>query len=91
MSQRIHFLVHGRVQGVFFRNFTQKEANKLGVTGWCSNTDNEKVVGEAQGSPEAIKQFLNAIDQGPPHARVVKLDKEDRELVEDETQFEIRR
>lgn len=91
MSQRIHFLVHGRVQGVFFRNFTQREASKLGVTGWCSNTDNEKVVGEAQGSPEAIKQFLEAINQGPQHARVVKLDKENRELVEDETQFEIRR
>lgn len=50
-----------------------------------------KVVGEAQGSPEAIKQFLEAINQGPQHARVVKLDKENRELVEDETQFEIRR
>ncbi|KAJ8120523.1 hypothetical protein ONZ43_g2788 [Nemania bipapillata] len=91
MSQRIYFLVHGRVQGVNFRNFTQKEATKLGVTGWCMNTDNEKVEGEAQGSHEAIKQFLKAIDQGPRHARVVKLDKEDRESLEGETHFEIRR
>ncbi|KAI1114333.1 Acylphosphatase-like domain-containing protein [Nemania sp. NC0429] len=88
---QIHFLVHGRVQGVFFRNFTQKEASKLGITGWCSNTDNEKVVGEAQGSPEAIKKFLEAINRGPPHARVVKLDKEDRDLIEGENQFEVRR
>ncbi|KAI0864202.1 acylphosphatase [Xylaria cubensis] len=91
MSQRIYFLVHGKVQGVFFRNFTQKEATKLSVTGWCRNTDDEKVEGEAQGSPDAIKQFLKAIDEGPRHARVVKLDKEDRELVEGESRFEVRR
>ncbi|KAI0404360.1 acylphosphatase [Xylaria palmicola] len=65
MSQRIYFLVHGQVQGVNFRNFTQREATRLSVTGWCRNTDNEKVEGEAQGSPDAIKQFLKAIDRGP--------------------------
>ncbi|KAI0974485.1 acylphosphatase [Xylaria arbuscula] len=98
MSQRVYFLVHGRVQGVNFRSFTQKEATKLNVTGWCTNTDNEKasrwtipVEGEAQGSPDAIKEFLKAVDQGPRHAQVVKLDKESRELIQGETQFEIRR
>ncbi|KAI0456629.1 acylphosphatase [Xylaria acuta] len=91
MSQRIYFLVHGQVQGVNFRNFTQREAAKLSVTGWCRNTDNEKVEGEAQGNPDAIKQFLKAVDQGPRYARVVKLDKEDRELVDGESQFEVRR
>ncbi|KAJ2979608.1 hypothetical protein NUW58_g7157 [Xylaria curta] len=77
--------------GVNFRNFTQREATNLSVTGWCRNTDNEKVEGEAQGTPDAIKQFLKAIDQGPRHARVVKLDKENRELIEGESQFEVRR
>lgn len=91
MSQRIFFRVHGRVQGVNFRNFTQREATRLDVTGWCANTDNEKVEGEAQGSPDAIKQFLTAINQGPRHADVVKLDKEDRELIEGEAHFQVRR
>ncbi|KAI1312323.1 acylphosphatase [Xylaria venustula] len=91
MSQRVYFLVHGRVQGVNFRSFTQKEATKLNVTGWCTNTDNEKVEGEAQGSADAINQFLKAVDQGPRHAQVFKLDKESRELIQGETQFEIRR
>jgi len=50
-----------------------------------------KVEGEAQGHPDAIKQFLKAIDRGPRYARVVKLDKEDRELIEGEIQFEVRR
>ncbi|KAI1368594.1 acylphosphatase [Xylaria arbuscula] len=91
MSQRIYFLVHGRVQGVNFRSFTQKEATKLNLTGWCTNTDNEKVEGEAQGNPDAIKQFLKAIDQGPRSAHVVKLDQEPRDLMDGETQFEVRR
>ncbi|KAI8624650.1 acylphosphatase [Xylariaceae sp. FL1651] len=91
MSQRIYFLVHGEVQGVFFRNFTQKTATDLSITGWCRNTNNEKVEGEAQGSADAIKQFLKALDQGPRLARVVKVDKEDREVQDGETQFEVRR
>ncbi|KAI0199171.1 acylphosphatase [Astrocystis sublimbata] len=91
MSQRIYFLVHGQVQGVNFRNFTQREASKLSVTGWCRNTENEKVEGEAQGSSDAIKEFLKVIDEGPRHAKVVKLDKEDRGLLDGESQFEVRR
>lgn len=47
--------------------------------------------GEAQGSSDAIKQFLKAIDQGPRLARVVKLDKEPRDVIEEEGAFEIRR
>jgi acylphosphatase len=49
------------------------------------------VEGEAQGSADAIKQFLKAIDQGPRLARVVKLDKEHREVIDGELQFEVRR
>ncbi|KAK9776937.1 hypothetical protein SCAR479_06338 [Seiridium cardinale] len=82
MSQRVYFLVHGTVQGVNFRNFTQRKATDLGVTGW--------VEGEAQGPPDAIKKFLKHIDDGPTHARVVKLDKEERDVQGDESQFEVR-
>lgn len=43
MSQRISFLVHGKVQGVFFRDHTQQAANKYGLTGSVRNTDDGKV------------------------------------------------
>ncbi|KAI0139657.1 acylphosphatase [Pestalotiopsis sp. NC0098] len=89
-SQRIYFLVHGTVQGVNFRYFTQKKATEVGVTGWVRNTDTEKVEGEAQGSPDAIKQFLKHIDQGPTHAKVVQLDKEERSVKDGESRFEVR-
>ncbi|KAH8910580.1 Acylphosphatase [Coniochaeta sp. PMI_546] len=90
-SRRVYFLAHGgRVQGVGFRYFTRKRAVEYKLTGWVRNTDNNKVEGEAQGDPEAIKSFLKDVDKGPRHSHVVRLDHEDRDLVEGETEFQIR-
>ena len=50
-----------------------------------------QVEGEAQGDPDAIKQFLKDIDQGPSLAKVMKVDKEDRDTQEGESHFEVRR
>ncbi|KAH6854445.1 Acylphosphatase-like domain-containing protein [Chaetomium sp. MPI-CAGE-AT-0009] len=79
------------VQGVGFRYFTRHRAIEHKLTGWVRNTDNNKVEGEAQGEEEAITAFLKHVDNGPRHAHVVRLDKEDREVVEGEVEFEIRR
>ena len=46
---RIKYEVFGKVQGVFFRKYTKKEADKLGLSGWVMNTDNGTVVGVAEG------------------------------------------
>lgn len=51
------FKVHGRVQGVFFRKFTQKEALSLGLVGFVRNADDGTVEGDAQGSNEKIEQL----------------------------------
>ncbi len=50
-----------------------------------------QVEGEAQGDEVAIASFLKDIDRGPRHAKVVRLDKEDRDVVDGETGFEVRR
>ncbi|KAK4099754.1 Acylphosphatase [Parathielavia hyrcaniae] len=90
--KRVYFLAHGgMVQGVGFRYFTRHRATELKLSGWVRNTDNNKVEGEAQGEEDGIAAFLKHVDKGPRGARVVKLDKEDREVVEGETEFEIRR
>ncbi|KAE9582858.1 hypothetical protein CGMCC3_g921 [Colletotrichum fructicola] len=92
MAKRIYFLAHGGVvQGVGFRYFTQKRASEYGLTGWCRNTDNNKVEGEAQGEEDALKKLLKDLDDGPRSARVVKLDHEDRDLVDGEEGFLVRR
>ncbi|KAB5530474.1 acylphosphatase [Coniochaeta sp. 2T2.1] len=81
--KRVYFLAHGgMVQGVGFRYFTQKRAAEYKLTGW--------VEGEAQGDHEAILSFLKDVDQGPRHSHVVRLDQEDREVVEGETEFRVR-
>lgn len=92
MTERVYFVAHGGiVQGVFFRKFARTKAIDLGLTGWCRNIPNEKVEGEAQGKKEALDEFLKAINDGPHQAHVVKVEKEDREVIENETEFEIRR
>ncbi|KAK3383362.1 Acylphosphatase-like domain-containing protein [Lasiosphaeria ovina] len=92
MVQRVYFLAHGgRVQGVGFRYFTRKRAVEYDLTGWVRNTDNNKVEGEAQGAEDAISSFLKDVDNGPSHAHVVRLDREERDVVEDEAGFEVRR
>ncbi|KAK0733910.1 acylphosphatase, partial [Lasiosphaeria miniovina] len=87
---KVYFLAHGgRVQGSLY--FTRKRAMEYDLTGWVRNTDNNKVEGEAQGTEEAISNFLKNVDNGPNHAHVVRLDREERDVVEDEAGFEVRR
>ncbi|OQE46456.1 hypothetical protein PENCOP_c001G02879 [Penicillium coprophilum] len=82
-NTRIAFKVHGTVQGVGFRDFTQKCAKLDEVKGW--------VEGEAQGSDERVKKFLQRIDKGPSMAHVVKLEKRDLDVRDDEEGFAVMR
>ncbi|MCM2280318.1 MAG: acylphosphatase [Bdellovibrionaceae bacterium] len=64
------YLVAGRVQGVSFRNFTQKRAGALGLTGWVRNLSDGRVEIFASGTDKALLQFEEAIHRGPLLARV---------------------
>ncbi|KAI9834953.1 MAG: hypothetical protein M1819_002676 [Sarea resinae] len=87
MSSRIGFTVHGQVIGVNFRSFTTRKAKELGVTGWVQNTDDGKVAGQAQGDETALDSFVKAINNGPPAAHVVKVEKEEQDVVSGESSF----
>ena len=63
-------IVKGRVQGVWFRRFTQNVANELGISGWVRNRDDGSVEVEASVPDEVYNQFLQALRKGPPLARV---------------------
>jgi len=92
MTRRIFFRAHGgRVQGVNFRNFTKQKAEELQLTGWVKNVAGEKVEGEAQGSDEALAKLMQAIDDGPTHAHVVKSEQKDIEVVTGEKDFVVHR
>jgi len=88
MPQRIAFTVHGKVQGVFFRDFTQQKANAYGITGWVKNSSNGKVVGEAQGDSEALSKLKKDLNQGPSSAHVVKLETKEIEPKSGESSFD---
>lgn len=51
----------------------------------------KQVEGEIQGEPDLVQKLLKDVDRGPRHAHVVKLEKSDIDIQEDETSFEIRR
>jgi acylphosphatase len=84
------YLVRGRVQAVGFRDFTQRVARRLEVTGWVRNgPDGRTVEAVATGMPVAIEAFERGIRQGPPGAVVTEFTAEDYPTVDVDT-FEIR-
>ena len=69
-----HLIVHGRVQGVFFRDWTVDTARPLGVTGWVRNLPDGTVEAHVEGEAEALGRMVAAMRQGPPRARVDRID-----------------
>lgn len=67
------FQVYGRVQGVGFRYFTWRQAQKLGVYGTVRNCLDGSVEVIAQGTPEAVAQLSTWLHQGPPSANVERV------------------
>ena len=74
--KRIHIIISGRVQGVFFRHNIKKLALKLGITGWVKNTADRKVEAVAEGEEEKISQLLAFCKKGPLMASVEKVGQE---------------
>ena len=67
-------VVHGRVQGVFFRDSCSREARRAGVTGWVRNEPDGSVAAVFEGPEPAVEQMVRWCRQGPPRARVEKVD-----------------
>ena len=68
--------VFGRVQGVFFRNWTMDKARSLGVRGWVRNRRDGTVELVAYGSEEAVHALIAACRTGPPAAEVERIEVE---------------
>lgn len=72
--KQIHIRVYGRVQGVFFRASAQREAKRLGLTGWVRNRNDQSVELVAEGEETGIKDLIAWAQSGPSAARVDKVD-----------------
>lgn len=73
-SRCIHARVHGRVQGVAFREYTRREAVKLQLVGWVRNCSDGTVEVVAQGNPEHVEQLLSWLAVGSPFSKVTRVD-----------------
>ena len=70
----VQLVVKGRVTGVFFRASAQREARRLGVTGWVKNRNDGSVEIMAEGDEDAIKEIISWAHHGPSASRVDSVD-----------------
>ncbi|MCL4871606.1 MAG: acylphosphatase [Anaerolineae bacterium] len=88
--KRIQATVSGRVQGVSFRYYTQREAQRLGLTGWVCNQPDGTVLTVAEGDEPALLAFVRFLHQGPSAARVTDVTLAWQEAVGEFTDFTVR-
>ncbi|MDQ7913209.1 acylphosphatase [Pseudomonas sp. 102515] len=70
-------LISGRVQGVYYRESTRQEAQRLGVTGWVRNLADGRVECHLEGSVEALARLEAWLWQGPTAAQVTRVELEE--------------
>jgi acylphosphatase len=71
---RKRVVVHGRVQGVFFRDTVRRRAVAAGVAGWARNTAEGTVEAVFEGEPAAVERLVALCREGPRGARVDHVD-----------------
>ena len=70
MTSRVHLVITGRVQGVWFRANTQKKAKTLDLKGWVKNRPDGRVEAVFEGEKEQIDRIIEWCKKGPSFARV---------------------
>jgi acylphosphatase len=88
--QAKRYVVRGRVQGVGFRWFVEREAHMLQIAGWIRNNPDSTVEVFAQGSREQLAGLHSRLREGPRAARVDSVDVSDAEAVTGMASFQIR-
>lgn len=87
--KQLHLIVRGRVQGVYFRASTQREARRLGLGGWVKNRPDGSVEILAEGEEIAIRELFGWAQKGPTAARVERVDTRWRSFTGDFSDFRI--
>ena len=67
-------LIEGRVQGVGYRDYARRRASGLGLGGWVANLRDGRVRLRAEGPRERIEALVRTLEQGPPLAKVARVD-----------------
>ena len=88
-AQARRFLVRGRVQGVGFRWFVEREAHLLGIAGWVRNNADGRVEVLAMGTPEQLAGLRLRLQEGPRAARVDNVKESEAEPVAGLNSFQV--
>ena len=86
---RVHVLVSGLVQGVFFRQKTKQQAESRGVTGWVRNLDDGKVEAVFEGEENHVAALVDFCRKGPQGAMVTNVDVCSEEFLGEFTDFRV--
>jgi acylphosphatase len=86
---RRRVVVHGRVQGVYFRGSTEDEARRVGIDGWVRNRPDGAVEAVFEGEAAGVEQLVEYCRRGPSWARVTRVDVAE-EAPEGERGFRVR-
>lgn len=70
----LRLVIHGRVQGVFFRDSMRREAQRLAVAGWVRNRSDGSVEAAVHGEPAAVDALVRWARRGPILAQVERVD-----------------
>ena len=89
-KMQLYVLISGKVQGVGFRNFTQLNAQQLGVNGYAKNLANGKVEVVAEGDKAQLDALIALLKKGPRYARVDAIEIDERAFTGEYKNFGIR-
>jgi acylphosphatase len=78
--KHLNIKVHGKVQGVYFRDSTKMVADQLGVKGWIRNESDGSIYIEAEGDDWILDNFLDWCEEGPERADVQLVEKAESEM-----------
>ena len=87
---RAHVIIHGYVQGVFFRDSARREARARGLAGWTRNRPDGTVEAVFQGEEDGVAALVQWSHTGPPQARVSRVEIDWQEPIPDEPAFRVR-
>lgn len=87
---RVHMIISGRVQGVFFRQNTLKKAKELSVLGWVRNLQDGRVEAVFEGEKKKVEEIVNWAKKGPVSAKVENVEIEWQDCKGEFNNFELR-
>jgi acylphosphatase len=75
----LRLTIHGRVQGVFYRDWTVRTARELGLAGWVRNEADGSVAAHLEGDAGAVEAMVERMRDGPPRAAPTRIERREVE------------